>query len=137
MVDAEPTPSHGVALRAHRGFSPLLETAMTALPASNPKTFDHAALRDLANHWLEHHHTDLIRLARFTHANLNWDAREEAVAETVAYTAKAVHGATRNGTLQTLTPRAIRVITRGIRTIRNSSRTRWDRRLAGRRQRLG
>ena len=33
--------------------------------------------------------------------------------------------------------RAIRVITRGIRTIRNSSRTRWDRRLAGRRQRLG
>jgi len=33
--------------------------------------------------------------------------------------------------------RAFRVITRGIRTIRNSSRTRWDRRLAGRRQRLG
>ena len=74
---------------------------MTALPTPTLNSPDAASQ---ANRWLADHHLDLVRLSRFWHGHLDRDARDEAVAETIAYTAKTVHGAAQRGTLHRLTP---------------------------------
>ena len=47
---------------------------------------------------------DLVRRARLRHGRLDPEAREEAVAETLAYTARSVHAAADRGTLDRLSP---------------------------------
>ena len=57
-----------------------------------------------ANRWLTSHYAEIVQRARFRHGNLDPEARDEAIAETLAYTTQAVHGAAGRGTLDRLTP---------------------------------
>ena len=74
---------------------------MTAL--ATPTLDSHTAESE-ANRWLADHHLDLVRLSRVVFGHLNREDRDEAVAETVAYTAKAAHAAAHRGTLHRITP---------------------------------
>ena len=80
-----------------------------------------------ANRWLTSHYAEIVQRARFRHGHLDPEARDEAIAETLAYTTQAVHGAAGRGTLDRLTPWtcvrfAGKHIEQGRRTAGSSSR---------------
>ena len=81
---------------------------MTALThpstSSNLHTDPHSTARDQANRWLVTHYDELVRRAKVRFARLNPEAREEAVAEALAFVTTSVHAAARNGNLHRLCP---------------------------------
>ena len=81
---------------------------MTALPQTHRSntldTHPHTTARDQANRWLITHYDELVRRAKLRFARLNPEARDEAVAEALAFTTAAAHSAAQRGKLHRLCP---------------------------------
>ena len=81
-----------------------LATTVPVHDKPTPQITTRHALPDAARRWLVEHHPELVRRARLRHGHLDPEARDEAIAETLAYTTQAVQGAAGRGTLDRLTP---------------------------------